>query len=73
MNGDHAERRPLSKSEKRASRLKEFRPDLRPSIGKTISVADAIRLGGYRDALDMSKDLDARAVAVQRNQSGSKT
>ena len=63
----------MSKSEKRALRLKELRPDLRPSIGKTISAVDAIKLGGYRDAIDMSKDLDARAVAAQRIQSGSKT
>ncbi|RVX67258.1 hypothetical protein B0A52_09295 [Exophiala mesophila] len=73
MNGDQAVGKTMSKSEKRALRLKELRPDLRPSIGKTISAVDAIKLGGYRDAIDMSKDLDARAVAAQRIQSGSKT
>lgn len=46
-------------------RLKTLRPDLEPSIGNTISQMAAMKLGGYRTAMDMANDLLARETAAK--------
>ncbi|KIX02346.1 uncharacterized protein Z518_08287 [Rhinocladiella mackenziei CBS 650.93] len=67
-NGDPSslESKPLTKGEKRAHRLKALRPELAPSIRNSISLADALKLGGYDSAEVMDKDLRIREVALQK-------
>lgn len=55
-----------AKDEKRASRLKMLRPDLAPSIQKSISLANALRLGGYATADIMEKDLQMRGLVATK-------
>ena len=51
---------------RRAQRLKALRPELAPSIRNTISLADALKLGGYETAEDMDNDLRIRATAAEK-------
>jgi hypothetical protein len=39
-----------------------LRPDLAHSISDTISVASAVRIGGYKTAESMLKDLEMREL-----------
>jgi hypothetical protein len=45
--------RSLSKGENRAARLKEARPELASQIGKSISIPEAVKIGGYENGNDM--------------------
>ena len=49
----------LSKAENRAARLKDARPDLAKKLGETISVAEAVRIGGYADGTAMHVEVEA--------------
>jgi hypothetical protein len=46
-------KKPLSKGENRAIRLREARPELASQIGKSISIPEAVKIGGYEDGADM--------------------
>jgi non-canonical poly(A) RNA polymerase PAPD5/7 len=54
--------KPPTKAQKRAKRFKMLRPDLAHSISDTISVASAVRIGGYKTAESMLKDLEMREL-----------
>ena len=45
--------------------MKESRGDLRPLIGKSISLADALRVGGYTSPDAMEIDLTAKKNAAE--------
>jgi len=63
----------LSKSQKRANRLKLLRPDLASSVGDSISANHALKLGGYSTTEKMTKDLLQRESAlVNATRSGGK-
>jgi hypothetical protein len=48
------------KAENRAARLKEARPDIASQVGQTISLTDAMRIGGYQSPNAMNADLDGK-------------
>ncbi|OAL39403.1 hypothetical protein AYO20_01273 [Fonsecaea nubica] len=56
----------LGKGERRAKRLKDLRPDLAPSIRNTISLIDALKIGGYKTPQEMDNDLQIREVAAAK-------
>lgn len=49
----------MSKAENRAQRLKEARPDLVQQVGDTISLTDAVRVGGYADGVAMHNEVES--------------
>ena len=49
-----------SKGRKRAERLKLARPDIASGVPATIKEAQAIVLGGYKDANDFKRDVEQR-------------
>ncbi|KIY00599.1 uncharacterized protein Z520_03262 [Fonsecaea multimorphosa CBS 102226] len=70
-SGGFAERIPaptkkLGKGERRAKRLKDLRPDLAPSIRSTISLIDAMKIGGYKTPQEMDNDLRIREAAATK-------
>lgn len=55
-----SEPKELTKSEKRAARLKKLRPELAASVGTTISATEAMKVGGYKTREAMNNDLQTR-------------
>jgi hypothetical protein len=55
----------LSKSERRAVRLKQARPELVDKVGDTLSLTEAVRVGGYRDANELHEDVETK-LQIQR-------
>lgn len=56
--GEPAPARKMKKNERRAERLKAARPDIAQQIGVIISMNDALRIGGYENAIAMHHDID---------------
>ncbi|EXJ69011.1 uncharacterized protein A1O5_07946 [Cladophialophora psammophila CBS 110553] len=56
----------FGKGERRAKRLKHLRPDLAPSIRNTISLIDALKIGGYKTPEEMDNDLQVREAAAAK-------
>ncbi|OAP59982.1 hypothetical protein AYL99_04984 [Fonsecaea erecta] len=61
-----AQAKKLGKGERRARRLKDLRPDLAPSIRNTISLIDAMKIGGYKTPKEMDNDLQIREAAAAK-------
>lgn len=55
----------LSKSERRAERLKALRPELAASVPDSISATDAIKIGGYETGAEMNQDLSSREAIAR--------
>ncbi|ETI27516.1 hypothetical protein G647_09707 [Cladophialophora carrionii CBS 160.54] len=51
---------------RRAERLKSLRPELAASIRHSISILDALKLGGYKDPAEMQSDLSIREAAAAK-------
>ena len=58
----------LKKNMKRAARFQELRPDV-PGVQRlrSLSIADAIKFGGYKSTEDMNSDLEERAKAAGKS------
>jgi hypothetical protein len=48
----------MTRSEKRAARLKHARPDIAQLVGNHITEEKAVQIGGYADAAALRDDLD---------------
>jgi hypothetical protein len=57
-----------TKGERRAKRFKKARPELAAQIGDTITVEEAVKLGGYEDSAAMGAALDATIDATKKRQ-----
>jgi non-canonical poly(A) RNA polymerase PAPD5/7 len=61
-----SEPKDLTKSEKRAARLKKLRPELAASVGNTISATEAMKVGGYKTREAMNNDLTVKEGALAK-------